>query len=76
MTVKDYVNVILDGCGVETCDRLLSVCDLSVWDYLSKSLKKRYQVHCEHSKCRISELYSTPEEAVTRFLEVRSLINE
>lgn len=75
MTISDYVNVIEDGNGIETADRMLSICDLGVWNEYLKGLEKKYQVHCDHSKCRVSELYDTPEDAVARFLEIKDMIN-
>ena len=34
--------------------------------------KHEYQVHCEDSRAKFSKLYSDPEEAVDKFIELKT----
>lgn len=62
----DYVSVLQDGCTIEF--GRLSISYLP--NYLNIYGKKKYQVHCDDYRCRFSDIYENPGEAVEKFLEI------
>ena len=65
-----YRNVLLDGCSIEY--QRLSICDLrDYYNFYSKRRDPIFQVHCDNSKNRFSQIYKDVNEAVNSFIEIK-----
>ena len=53
----------------------VSICDLcSQVEFVSRYSSRLYQVHSDNSKHKMSETFKNIDEAVNKFLEVKSMI--
>ena len=69
---EHYEAVLLDGCALEK--GRLSLCTIN--DYQGSSFRRKilYQVHCDDTKVKYSELYESSSQAVKKFLELKRKI--
>lgn len=69
---EHYSAVLMDGCALER--GRLSLCLIN--DYKGNSFRRKllYQVHCDDTKVKHSELYENPSEAIDKFLELKRKI--
>lgn len=52
----------------------LSLCDLRNFRYSNIFQDRRYQVHCEDSRCPWSGIYNRLEPAIEKFLELKKKV--
>jgi len=69
-----YKNVLLDGCSIEY--QKLSICDLrDYYNFYSRRKTPIYQVHCDDTKNRFSQIYKDITDAVNSFVELKKKIS-
>lgn len=66
-------NNVENGMGVEF--GRLSICDLGDYIQGRQLLDRRFQVHCDDSRMRWSEVYYKLDVAIDKFMLIRSILD-
>jgi hypothetical protein len=67
-------NAVENGCGVDF--GRLSICDLGKHVQMRDQLERKYQVDCDDSRFRFSEVYYKLDVAVDKFMLIRSVLDK
>jgi hypothetical protein len=65
-------NAVESGCSVSS--GLLTICDLADYVKTRKTMERRFQVECNDSRMRWSEVYYKLDIALDKFLAIRSVL--